>query len=91
MEHQNSTEDGPAPTPVPTAADASRLPASSESPDATPGPATQGAPGVVKPTLYTQESTDSGIDAGSSSEYDQENHGDHVIQAQLDDEFSDEG
>lgn len=34
---------------------------------------------------------DSGVDAGSSSEYDQENSGDHVIQAHDGEAFSDEG
>jgi len=89
MEHQNPPgEDATAQTFVSTDADAPRQPASDESSDAIPGPPTQDAP---KPALQAQESTDSGIDTGSSSEYDQENHGDHVIDARHDDDFSDEG
>jgi hypothetical protein len=42
-------------------------------------------------SLLSHDSVDSGVDAGSSSEYDQENHGDHVIEAQEEGNFSDEG
>jgi hypothetical protein len=94
MEHQDSTADAPARTPVLTGPDpdASRHQTSEDTPDATPGPSTHDAPDHSKPTpsLQAQESTDSGIDAGSSSEYDQENHGDHIIEVQESD-FSDEG
>ena len=91
MEHPNPTEEASARTPVPPDVRAERHPIP-ETPDAGTGPSTQDAPSTVKPaTLLPQDSTDSGIDAGSSSEYDQENHGDHVIEAQLESDFSDEG
>lgn len=38
-----------------------------------------------------QEPVDSGVDAGSASEYDQDNSGDHLLEAHGEDNFSDEG
>lgn len=90
MEHRNPTGDAPAQTPVSAGSDVPGYATTHDILDATPGSSTQDARGTVKPSLPVQESTDSGIDAGSSSEYDQENHGDHIIEAQESD-FSDEG
>lgn len=52
-----------------------------------------GPPISPKKTPELEESgpIDSGVDAGSSSEYDQENSEDHIIQPHDDDSFSDEG
>lgn len=55
------------------------------------GPAHEAQPSVDD-APHDSAPVDSGVDAGSSSEYDQENHGDHVLQAHNnDDSFSDEG
>jgi hypothetical protein len=68
-----------------------------------PGPSghdagsSQGAPAssepAPKPEPHADEGpVDSGVDAGSASEYDQDNSGDHLLEAHnADDSFSDEG
>jgi hypothetical protein len=78
------------PTPGPAAVDQARAMAGPATPDATAA-STAAAVTTDKPSLLSHESVDSGIDTGSSSEYDQENHGDHVIEAQEEGNFSDEG